>query len=357
MRVTTLVVLAMGTYLIFTAPPVSAADEGFNIVTSPLPIKLTTAPGRTVTADLRIKNLNTKTENIKIGLMKFGATGSDGQPNIFDLTPKDTYASWVHFSPEIVKAESNVWKTIKMTINVPNDATLGYYLAVTYSRASDPTKNTGTNFRGAAATLVLLDVKTGSEKRSLEFVDFSVDHKLYEYLPVNFSVKVHNNGNIYLAPTGNIFIEKGGKPVTSIVFNEAGGSVLPQSNRVYHVPWKSGFPLYVDELKDDKPVLDDHGLPKQKLTWDFSQASRIRFGHYTARVIIVYDDGTRDVPLEATVSFWVIPWKLLLVALVIVALLGFAIFTFVRSFFRRARSGATKIKSKREKKPSRHDRT
>jgi hypothetical protein len=45
----------------------------------------------------------------------------------------------------------------------------------------------------------------------------------------------------------------------------------------------------------------------------------LRFGHYTAHLVMVYDDGNRDVPLEAYVSFWVIPWRLV-IGLIIIAL-------------------------------------
>jgi hypothetical protein len=34
---------------------------------------------------------------------------------------------------------------------------------------------------------------------------------------------------------------------------------------------------------------------------------------------MIYDNGQRDVPIEATVSFWVIPWRVI-IALTIVGL-------------------------------------
>ena len=48
-----------------------------------------------------------------------------------------------------------------------------------------------------------------------------------------------------------------------------------------------------------------------KLTWNFADASKLRFGKYTAHLFLVYDDGMRDVPIEGTVTFWVVPWRLL----------------------------------------------
>jgi hypothetical protein len=320
-----------------TSPSVHAAD-GFNIVTSPLPIKLSTPPGRTVTTELRMKNLNPQNETIKMGLMKFGATGESGQPNLFDLTPKDTYANWVTFTPRQFVAEPNVWKTVTMTINVPPEASLGYYLAVTFSRASQPGDSAGqSSVRGSAATLVLLDVQGANDKRSLSLLDFNVQKKLYEYVPVNFNVKLRNTGNIYLAPTGNIFISKGDKPVATINFNDAGSSVLPGSNRVYTVPWSSGFPRFQDKIVDGKPVYDKQAKPVQELKYDFSQASKLRFGKYTAKLVVVYDDGKHDVPTESSVTFWVLPWKIMSVGAILLLILGFGVFVIIRNILRKAR--------------------
>jgi hypothetical protein len=339
------VLLLTVTCLLVSAKPASAAtDEGFNILTSPLPIKLTTPPGKSVSAELRIKNQATHNETIKVGLMKFGAEGENGRPNLFEISNKDTYAQWVHFTPSLFVAEPGVWKTVKMTIDVPPEASLGYYLAVTFGRASQAGTADATNFKGAAATLVLLDVHSGNEKRNLKLLDFSTDHRLYEYLPTTFNIRVRNGGNIYLAPAGNIFIQRGGKPVSSIVFNEAGGSVLPNSNRLYSVPWKSGFPLFVDKTVNGKPVLDKKGLPERDLRWKFSDADKFRFGHYTAKLLLVYDNGTQDVPLEAEVGFWVLPWKILLVLAVIFLAIAYGVWSLARKVLGKARVGAAKIR-------------
>jgi hypothetical protein len=331
------------------SPDVKAAEEGFNVLTSPLPVKLVTQPGKTVTTDLRIKNLANKPQPIKVGLMKFGASGDTGQPNLFELTPKDTYASWVHFSPKEFVAQPNVWNTVTMTINVPPDAALGYYLAVTFSPSSVVGNKDATTFKGSTATLVLLDVSSGNEKRDLNLLDFSTDHKLYEYLPVNFNVKLRNTGNIYLPPSGNIFIMRGDTTIETLEFNAAGGSVLPQSNRIFKEPWKKGFPVFRDRLVDGKPVTDSNGGLKQDLKWDFTKANKFRFGKYTAKLLVVYDDGQKDVPLESVLTFWVIPWKLLVVFLLVLGLIGFGVFTLLRSSFRRAKQGTGKLRRARRK--------
>lgn len=335
--------LLVASILLVSPAPVNAAD-GFNIITSPLPIKLSTTPGKTVEAELRMKNQGTAPENISVGLMKFAASGDTGQPDLFDLTPKDAYASWVHFTPQKFTAEPGVWKTVKMQIDVPSDARLGYYLAVTFSRATQDKDPKATSVKGAVATLVLLDARTGDAKRELKLTSFEANHGLYEYLPTEFKIKVRNSGNIYLAPVGNIFIQRGGKTIDTLNFNEAGGSVLPNSNRLFTESWKNGFPVFQDRIEGGKPVPGANGKPAQSLKWDFTQANKLRIGRYSAKLLIVYNDGTRDVPIEAVVSFWVLPWKILFVAFLIIVLLGFGLFTFIRSAFGKTKRGMGKYR-------------
>jgi hypothetical protein len=322
------------------AQAASSTTPGFNILTSPLPIKISTAPGKTVTTEIRFKNLNDKPEGVKVSLLRFGASGEEGQPDLFDLTSKDTVGSWVHFSPSAINAQPNVWNTVTMTINVPANADLGYYLAVTFSPTSSVNQPGAANLRGSAATLVLLNVNTGNEKRSLNIVQFTSTKGLYEYLPATFAIKLRNNGNIYIAPTGTLYLFKGNKQLTTINFNTSGASILPQTNRTLHIDWSDGFPLYKNKILDGKTVPDNHAIPKKDLNWDFTQVNKLRIGHYTAKIVVVYDDGKTDVPLESTVSFWVLPWKIMLLILLVVIAIGIGLFSFTRSLLRKARGGS-----------------
>lgn len=334
------VVVAVG--LFAPAPSVAAAaptQAAFNILTSPLPIKISTSPGKTVTTEIRFKNLNDTPEAVKVSLLRFGASGEEGAPDLFDVTPKDKFGSWVTFSPSEVVAQPNVWNTITMTIKVPANADLGYYMAVTLSPASAATDaGNGTSLKGSAATLVLLNVNTGNEKRSLNIVEFTSNKGLYEYLPTTFNVKLRNNGNIYIAPAGNLFITHAGKQVAALDFNQAGASVLPGTNRTLKADWHDGFPLYTNKIVDGKTIADSHAVPQQDLKWDFSKVNKLRIGRYTAKILVVYDDGKQDVPLEATVNFWVLPWKIMLLGLLIIVIIGVGLFSFIRGLVRRARS-------------------
>jgi len=292
--------------------------EGFNLVTSPLPINLQANPGSTVSADIKVKNGATKTEKLKVSLMKFSAYGEEGKPSIQDRAAGDDYFDWVTFSPDVFDAPPNEWITVKMTIKLPPSAAFGYYYAAVFSRANavKPSSTKENVLVGSTAVLVLLDAKVPGAKRTATIASFSADKHLYEFLPSNFTVKVKNSGNVHLIPTGNIFIKRGSKNVATLTINSAAGNILPNSNRIFTTSWTDGFPAYSGKISNGKVVLDKDNKPVQGLKWDWSKASRLKFGRYTAHLVMAYDNGSRDVPLEATVSFWVIPVRIIIFSII-----------------------------------------
>ncbi|MBI2439455.1 MAG: hypothetical protein HYV45_02555, partial [Candidatus Moranbacteria bacterium] len=66
------------------------------------------------------------------------------------------------------------------------------------------------------------------------------------------------------------------------------------------------------------------------LKWDWNDASKLRFGKYQAKLLLIYDDGTRDIPIEGMVSFWVVPWRIIAIIIFNFALIIGLIFYIIR---------------------------
>jgi len=308
-----------------------------HLTTSPLPISLKAKPGEAVETELRVRNSGTKTEKLKIGLMKFSAFGEEGKPKLEDRGEGDEYFDWVKFSKSEFEAAPNEWQSIKMSIALPKTAAFGYYYAVTFSRANDNTAegDLETAIRGGSATLVLLEADVPGAKREVAIDEFRVEKRSYEFLPARFSIKLRNTGSIHTAPTGTIFINRGSSQVGTVSVNGTKGNILPASTRNFASEWTDGFPAYRAKEADGKAVLKEDGQPVYELAWDLGQLKRLRFGKYTATLVMVYDDGTRDVPLEATVSFWVIPWRMIFAAIAIPLVPALAVYLLMRRRLKR----------------------
>jgi hypothetical protein len=306
---------------VLPAPVVTAAEsKPLNLVTSPLPINLTAKPGTTVSTEIKVKQNSGGTERLKVSLMKFGAFGEEGKPQLMDRQPADTYFDWVKFDKPTFTAPNNVWQTVKMTIALPKSAAFGYYYAVVFTREGDDARQQGNtnSISGGSAVLVLLDANVPGAKREVSVVSLESKHNVYEFLPATFNVKLKNTGNVHVVPHGNIFIMKGKKQIAALDLNGEQGNILPSSNRIYQAEWTDGFPHFEKTVEDGKVKLNKDGEAITHLVWgDSGSGSKIftphiRMGKYTAHLVAVYDDGTRDIPVEAEVSFWVIPWKLIL---------------------------------------------
>jgi len=308
--------------LIHTPTGSAQTNEGFNLVTSPLPINLQAAPGTTVSADIKVKNGATKTEKLKVSLMKFSAYGEEGKPSLQDRAEGDDYFDWVSFTPEIFDAPPNEWITVKMTIKLPLNSAFGYYYAAVFSRANavKPSSTKENVLVGSTAVLVLVDAKVPGAKRTANISSFKASKRFYEFLPADFTAKIHNSGNVHLVPTGNIFITRGRKAVATLSMNSAAGNVLPNSNRIFSSAWKDGFPVYETKINNGKVVLDSNDKPAYSLKWDLTKITKLKFGRYTAHLVMAYDNGTRDVPLEATVSFWVVPIRVIILTIVVLVI-------------------------------------
>lgn len=289
-------------------------DQNFRLTASPLPINLKTDPGNTVTAQLKIKNDGNQDEKIAVDLKKFTADHITGAPKLLDREDGENYFDWVKFSENEFILNPNEWKTITLTINVPADAAFDYYYAVVFKRVEKETQSLDkqTFLTGGMATFVTLEVNSPNAKREVAVTDFSLDKKWYEFLPVNFAVTLRNTGNVHVAPRGNIFISKGANSNVAILeVNKDNGAILPNSPRTFTQSWSEGFPHAVPQEQDGKMMLDDNGNQVYKLEWNWADASKLRWGKYTAKLLLAYDDGKRDVPVEGEISFWVIPWRIM----------------------------------------------
>jgi hypothetical protein len=302
--------------------PTEQPQAGMNVTLAPSFLNLTTDPGTPVTSQLKIKNNNNFSEYLEFELAKFEASEDGEKPRLLEVGPEEEFIKWLSFSEPQVMVGSNETKSVKFTISPPKEASLGYYYAILVKRMKVNSPEAGqTVIAGAPAFLVLMEVRSPNAKRELQIVDFKTDNLVYEYLPAEFLVKVKNSGNIHLAPAGDIFIDWGGKKDVGIIrANEGRGNILPGTERTYLANWSEGFPVRIPKTEGGKEVRDENGQVAYSTKWDFSQVNKFRIGKYTAHLLMVYDNGQRDIPVEATVSFWVLPWKILGGAAVILIL-------------------------------------
>lgn len=334
-----------------TAAAATVALGGVNLTTSPVATSLIGKPGSSSSTTLQVQNNTAVAETINIGLETFHAYGTAGAAQMMPFPKNDPTAKWVHFSENSFVAQPGVWNSIKMTVDLPANAGLGYYYAVIFKpQISAIEQKLGSAIKGGNAVLVLVNALSGNERPQITVTNFSADKKLYEYLPANFSITIKNTGNIFLAPTGDIYISKSSNFANSIdtlPVNESEGNVLAGTSRVFTQQWANGFPLFVPKTVDGEKITNKKGQLEQTLQWNFANANKFRFGEYYAKLVMVYNNGSFDVPIDATISFWVIPWKILSVVLVVLILVCIGLFGIGRKVAARTARLSKKIRPRK----------
>ena len=299
-------------------PPREAPQGGLSLYLSPAFVNLTTDPGKQTSSEFKIINRNNFREYLNIQIAKFSVSNDGEKPDIEYVSADDEFVKWVSLSDKEFMIEPNGEKTIKFSINPPTDAALGYYYALVVNRSEETRARPGEATVNVAPALpVILEVKTPNAKKQLELVDIKMRKGFYEYLPAEIDIKVKNTGNIHIVPFGDVFIDQGNKKNVDIIkANVFRGNILPGQVRTYTATWDNGFPIRVPKEVNGQIIKDKNGKIEYETKWDFSKLLNFRIGKYTGNVVMVYDNGQRDVPLEGNVSFWVIPWKIILGALV-----------------------------------------
>jgi len=320
--------------------------KGLSITLSPSFLNLIIDAGKTAKYSIKITNNNQGTEYLSLASIRLVANSAGDSIVPSDTDPNDETLKWMRLPSTIVIVEGKSTVSVPFEVVVPQDASLGYYFGIVIRRASESKVKEMTKLVGEAMIPIMLEVTTpNADKKSFNDVEvasyksgaianFTTSSWWYEFLPVDFDVKFENLGKVHMAPFGNIIIEQKGKEVGSLEINNTNGNTLPRSSRTYKTSWEDGF-IVREPVKDDNAfTLDKQGniVTKAVIHWD--AISKIRLGRYSAKAYLVYNNGVNDVPLEANLFFWIIPWRILLVLALLVTLIILGVRSIIRGIFK-----------------------
>lgn len=262
-------------------------------------------PGESVDKSIVITNRIGK--NVKFKLTTEDMVGtSDSQSPIKLLgDEKGPYSLKNFIQPEITEFSLDLGEriVIPVKVSIPLDAEpRGYYGALIVSNEPDVLSEGDRAKEGQArlvsriGALFLLRIN-GEGKESGSIEDFKVigpQKPFYEERPSGFEISFNNSGNVHLVPHGKIIIRNIlGKDVGAIPVDAYFS--LPDSIRYREVLWEEGTGL----------------------------------GRYTANLSLFPGYGNEN--QEASISFWIIPWKILVATFVgLVIIISFIYYVLTR---------------------------
>lgn len=317
--------IGLSALVVSTAYAQSTTGNGQAIEIAPPVINLKADPGQTISTKINLRGVSSETLIVSNEINNFQAAGEDGTPKIiFDEGEEDPYSlkSWIDPLPQITLEPRQI-KDIDVTIHVPkNAAPGGYYGVVRFTGAPPNLEGTGVSLSASLGSLIFVRVN-GDAKESLsleEFATTSSDGKassLFESTPIQFIERLNNTGNTHLQPAGQITIkDMFGQKVATVNINLPPRNVLPQSIRKFEQPL-------------DSATIGD----------------KVLFGRYTAELSVTYGDSHQILTAETT--FWVIPYKLIGVGIIVIVggffLLRFLIKRYNRNIIKRSQGRGLRL--------------
>ncbi len=270
---------------------------------SPARLEITGDPGTVISGEFTLINEQEETKTFYSSAQNFEAKGDSGTPSF--TSSSEGLSSWIKLESQVVlsKGEKVV---VPFTITIPKNADAGGHFAAIFLSTQPNNPDGGQVSVGAKiGTLILLRV-SGDIIEGGGVSNFSTTNGRFWFtsLPISLSYKFKNTGNDRVNPYGDITIlDTVPLTVASLPANPGQGNVLPGSARRFDVVWGT--------------------IPATPLKTDFfSQAkyelSHFAFGFYTAQLNLKYgNSGTAF----ASKTFFVFPWQLSLIVLILSLLL------------------------------------
>lgn len=287
--------------MLLLAAPFASAQQSVALSVSPTIFEMTANPEQRWESSLRIINVNPFELTVYAEVMNFKPLGEKGASQFIPIDPsseESTFAEWikVQSGPIVIPAEQTL--QIPITIELPSDVPPGGHYASILIGTKPPEDTKGKSQVSTAqvvSSLLFLRV-SGDITESGRIRSFRAANSIISKPETTFELRFENLGNVHLQPQGEIRIknmwgqERGTIPVNQQTLF---GNVLRDSTRNFSFEWTS--------------------------EWSIAD-----IGRYTAEATLAYGEDARQFT-SADTSFWLIPWKILLsIVAVLAAIIIFA---------------------------------
>ncbi len=275
--------LALST--VFSVVGIATAQEITRTITVVYPVvEQKLDPGKYVEGVTKVINQSNVPLTFQAAVEDFTVVDSVGTPNILPpgtLNNKYSAAAWLGISPSTFTLKPGENQTLSYYLRVPFNARPGgHYAAVVYTPdvKSAGSKNSGGVVQSQVGSLFKITVN-GPVTEKANVVKFFAN-PFQEYGPVKILTQIKNMGDLHFSPKGTI-------TVSGLFFNKS----------------------------ED---LSKHDIfPEAARDFENTIGQTLMIGRYKAELLANYGINN-NLPLTATVYFWVFPWRITVVIILII---------------------------------------
>lgn len=304
------------------------ANQVLALTVSPVRAEIAGDPGQILQGEIILFNEQKEIKEPRTfysSFANFEAQGESGTPFFTDSATD--LAIWIKSLRQVI-LKPGERKTIPYTIEIPKNAEPGGHFAVIFWSTTPPEGEGGggqVTVGGRLGVLVLLTVNGGQVKGGGGLLEFTAKDKqrIFASLPIDFIYRFQNTSGNRIQPEGEIKI-KNTFGLTSAVLpaNEGHGGVLPAGIRKFTITWTGGENNEEAQVSIAQPQATSETGEKLGFFGMVGKEWKIfAFGRYTAELNLKYGQDNKET--SATYSFFVIPWQLLSVVIIILGIVGF----------------------------------
>ena len=322
-------ILILTLWLIFVQPV-------FALTISPVRMEISGDPGQTLQGELELLNEQKESKTFYSSAQNFEARGESGAPYFLPDTSKDL-ASWIRVQ-ESVTLKPDERKTIPFSVEIPrNTEPAGYFAAIFWGTSPPQTQGGGeVTIGGKLGVLILLSV-SGETQEGGGLLDLKIEEggRFVNSLPIKFVYRFSNDGSERVKPTGELKIKNlFGFTTVTLNANPQSGNVLPGSIRKFSAIWSG------EDQQDKTAVTATEETAKDGQGFFAAvknQWKNFALGLYKAKLNLTYgklSEAEATNKAEASYRFFVVPWQLLSIIIVILGIIGFLAFVGLKKYNR-----------------------
>jgi len=285
--------LAVATLVLLAGVGIASAQTALpksGLAISPPTFELSANPGDKLTNSLRVDNITDQPLEVTVDTRNFTALGEEGGINLSAEEGEFSLASWIAVTPAKVTIAARESQVFEFATSIPENASPGgRFGSIIFKTTLKPVSGqSGVAVGQEVGALVFLKI-AGQVSEKASITSFGAKSGLNERGPVDFDIRVKNEGNVQFKPTGTITIsDVFGRKVASIPVNQQ--NVLPGAIRKMTAEWDNAW----------------------------------LFGKYTATLSLVYGNDKHVV--TASTAFWGFPYKLAAIVVIVAAGAGVLIY-------------------------------
>ena len=286
-KIITLILFFTFYFLLSTKSIQAQVSTGISAV--PPRLDVSVKPDGDVTQVVKVRNESSEVKTFHVVIQDFVVNNNKGIPTFFEInsdTSNNRWAasSWIQVTPTSLTLKPGEMRSLNVTVLPPANALPGgHYAGIFYYPDSlGSFSTTGSSIKINVGTLVYITVP-GDINQEASVKSFTAP-RFSEFGPIDFKATVKNTSDIHILPKGAITV-------------------------------KNWFGREIDKLQ----LIETNIFPYT--TRDFSNTLNKKwlFGRYKANFEAYY--GSAGGLIAATLFFWVIPWRLIILIIAAVTII------------------------------------